>query len=210
MRLIKKGAEAELYLADFEEFFMDFGEDEKIIIKSRVPKKYRIKEIDNRLRNQRTIGEARIIHKVKKTGVKSPHIYEVNLDQYEILMEYIDGITMKEYLSNTQDVKICKRIGRLVGKIHNADIIHGDLTTSNMIKKDDEIYFIDFGLSKFSTSVEDQGVDLHLLRQALESAHYDMFEKGFENLINGYNRVTGNGEQLKKKVKEIESRGRYK
>ena len=210
MELIEKGAEAELYLTNFNDLYFDLDEEEKVIVKHRLPKSYRIKNIDDMLREKRTISEARIIHKVKESGVNSPHIYEVDLEEFKIIMEYIEGIRMKDYLNNTLDTEICKRIGRIVGKMHDFGVIHGDLTTSNMIKSEDEIYLIDFGLSRFSDSLEEKGVDLHLLRQAMESAHWQIYEKGFENILEGYRSVVGDLEDIKRKIEEIEGRGRYK
>ncbi len=210
MELIEKGAEAELYLTNFNDLYFDLDEEEKVIVKHRLPKSYRIKKIDDMLREKRTISEARIIHKVKESGVNSPHIYEVDLNEFKINMEYIEGIRMKDYLNDTLDTDICKRIGRIVGKMHDSGIIHGDLTTSNMIKSEDEIYLIDFGLSRFSNSLEEKGVDLHLLRQAMESAHWQIYEKGFENILEGYRSVVGDLEDIERKIDEIEGRGRYK
>ena len=210
MELIERGAEAELYLADFKELYYDLGSEEQVVVKHRLPKSYRISEIDEMLREKRTISEARIIHKVKDFGVKAPYIYEVDLNQFKINMEYINGIKMRDYLNNSSDTDICLEIGKSVGKMHKAGIIHGDLTTSNMIKFDDDIYFIDFGLSHFSNSLEDKGVDLHLLRQAMESAHYQIYEQGFNKILEGYHDITGNLDNIKNNITEIEGRGRYR
>ena len=93
--------------------------------------------------------------------------------------------------------------------MHNNNIIHGDLTTSNMILEN-EIYFIDFGLSFFSDKTEDKAVDLHLLRHALESKHHKIFEKSFKAVLNGYKSKCRKYNETIKRLEKVESRGRYK
>ena len=100
-----------------------------------------------------------------------------------------------------------KEIGRKVGILHQNEIIHGDLTTSNMILGS-EIYFIDFGLSFFSTKIEDMAVDLHLLKQALESKHYEIFEKCFSAVLSGYDHPKR--KEILTRFNTVEARGRNK
>ncbi|NJE77382.1 Kae1-associated kinase Bud32, partial [Thermococcus sp. ES12] len=185
-----------------------------LIIKHRISKRYRIKEIDQKLRKERTVREARILHRAKEFGVNVPYVYEVDLKDMKIVMEFIEGERLKEYLEKIpieERLKLCREIGRQIGKLHEAGIIHGDLTTSNMILREGKIYFIDFGLAEFDNTVEAQGVDLHLLKRAMESTHYKWFEKGFEAVLEGYGEVRGKekAQELKEKIEEIESRGRY-
>ncbi|WP_456449974.1 Kae1-associated kinase Bud32 [Palaeococcus sp. (in: euryarchaeotes)] len=213
MELIKQGAEARIYLASFKELYFPLG-TEKVIIKDRIPKKYRIKEIDEKLRRERTVREARILYKAKEFGVNVPHIYEVDLKDMRIVMEFIEGERLKELLDRVpmkERLELCKEIGRQLGKIHEAGIVHGDLTTSNMILKGGKIYFIDFGLADFDPTLEAQGVDLHLLKRAMESTHYKWFDKGFEAVLQGYAEIRGKEktDEVKEKIGEIESRGRY-
>lgn len=214
MKLIKQGAEAKIYLAAFEELYFPFNE-EKVIIKYRIPKRYRIKEIDEKLRKERTVREARILHRAKEFGVNTPYVYEVDLKDMKIIMEYIEGKRLKELLETIpieERLRICREIGRQIGKLHEAGIVHGDLTTSNMILRGGKIYFIDFGLAEFDSSLEAQGVDLHLLRRAMESTHYKWFEKGFEEVLKGYEEIRGpeKRKEVEAKLDEIESRGRYR
>jgi len=213
MKLIKQGAEAKIYLADFGELYFPFDE-ERVIIKHRIPKRYRIKEIDEKLRKERTVREARILHRAKQFGVNVPYVYEVDLKDMKIVMEYIAGERLKEYLEAVpieERLKFCREIGRQIGKLHEAGIVHGDLTTSNMILREGRIYFIDFGLAEFDSSLEAQGVDLHLLRRAMESTHYKWFERGFEEVLNGYEEIRGSEKrkEVAAKLDAIESRGRY-
>ena len=104
---------------------------------------------------------------------------------------------------------LSEEIGKKIGILHSNDIIHGDLTTSNMILEK-EIKFIDFGLSFFSNKVEDKAVDLHLLRQALESKHHDIWEKCFEAALKGYKQGYPAYKEVISRLEKVEARGRNK
>ena len=106
-------------------------------------------------------------------------------------------------------VNLVKEIGEKIAVLHNNHIIHGDLTTSNMIFNE-EVYFIDFGLSFFSHKIEDKAVDLHLLKQALESKHYKIWEKAFKTALETYKKNAENSDEILKRLEKVEKRGRYK
>ena len=207
MVLIKKGAEASLYLEKWH--------NRKVIMKRRLPKKYRIPELDNMIRSQRTTHEPQIIHKAKRAGVPTPTIFMVDVADANIVMEYVEGKQVKEVLDNVSKEKrlsLSKLIGKMIGRLHKNGIIHGDLTTSNMILSSyGKIVFVDFGLSERSVELEPKGVDLHLMKRALDSTHYKHAKECFKAVMEGYSDVVGN-EQVKKvsnKIREIEKRGRY-
>jgi len=205
--LIKKGAEASLYLETWH--------GRKAILKRRLVKKYRVPELDREIRIQRTKHEPSIIHKAKEAGVPTPIIYMVDMDSATIVMEFVEGKRLKEVLDNLPSEErreLCRDVGRLVGKLHKSGIIHGDLTTSNMIlTPEGRIVFIDFGLSEQSFELEDRGVDIHLMKRALLSTHFTHAEECFRSIINGYAEVMGEDEtkEVLCKVEEIEKRGRY-
>lgn len=213
------GAEAKIYEADFEEVFGVPLLKERVIVKHRIPKRYRIKEIDVKLRKERTVREARILHRAKEFGVNCPYVYEVDLRDMKLVMEYIEGgQRLKELLESVpmeKRLELCREVGRQIGKLHKAGIVHGDLTTSNMIFRNGKVYLIDFGLADFDSTLEARGgVDLHLLRRAMESTHYTWFERGgFEAVLEGYAEVLGEEarKEVEEKMREIESRGgRYR
>ncbi|MEA1993235.1 MAG: Kae1-associated kinase Bud32 [Euryarchaeota archaeon] len=214
MVIIARGAEAVLERTKFEDqYFPSRDLNIDIILKKRIKKGYRAEEIDSYLRQSRTVLEARLIHEAKKY-VRTPTIFEVDTDECYIVMEYIEGTRMKELLNRLERKKrrvICQKIGKIVGELHNHGIIHGDLTTSNMIYRAGEIYLIDFGLGEFSREIEQQGVDLHLLREALQSTHYDQFQEDFEMIMRGYGEIVGKEkkEKVLKRIEQIERRGRY-
>src|SRR3989338_1858668 len=197
-RIIGSGAEAIIYL-------------DKNVIKDRVKKSYRIKEIDEKLRKSRTKREAKIFDKLAAICFPAPRL--VKSDDKEILeMDFIDGDKVRDILEKSDYAALCGEIGRKIAVLHNNTIIHGDLTTSNMILEEDskQIYFIDFGLSFFSHKIEDMAVDLHLLKQALESKHYKVWEKCFKAALLGYNKKGKYYKEVIERLEKVEKRGRYK
>lgn len=203
--LLKKGAEASLYVSNWH--------GKAVVIKSRLTKRYRPKQLDQSIRNYRTIHEPQLMHEAKKAGVPTPTIYQVDVKNARIVMSYIKGKRVKEVLEKLplkEQLKLCFRIGQLIGRLHDSDIIHGDLTTSNMIQtKGGKIVLIDFGLSEKSIETEAKGVDLHLLKRALQSTHYKIAKICFDKVLEGYQSELGNRQEILRKINEIEKRGRY-
>ena len=197
-KIIARGAEAILIHQDGK------------LIKRRIPKGYRHPELDKKIRTRRTRSEAKILEKVSRI-INVPKILKVDEHKAEIDMEFIGGKKLSDWLDKfplKKQLKICYQLGEEIAELHDNDIIHGDLTTSNMILKDDKIFFIDFGLSFHSARIEDKAVDIHLLRQALESKHFKNWSDLFEAVIEGYKRV--GDESVLLQLKKVESRGRYK
>jgi len=204
MQVLKRGAEAILYFSEYE--------GQKVLVKERIKKSYRIEELDKKLRKMRTRKEARLLTESRKVGVPTPKIFMLNEKNFKILMEYVDGVRVKELLASSDKKtveKICFEIGRLIGKLHANNIIHGDLTTSNMIFKNGKIYFIDLGLGKFSSRLEDKGVDLNLLLEALKATHFKILNVCWNNIVKGYKKEYKDAEEVLRKVEEIEKRARY-
>ncbi|MEK6818560.1 MAG: KEOPS complex kinase/ATPase Bud32, partial [Nanoarchaeota archaeon] len=181
------------------------------LIKRRVKKGYRISEIDEKLRKGRTKREVNLLERANNV-IPSPKVKKVNDREKEIVMEFISGKKLSEDLGKLKNYKeVCEKIGENIAKMHDAEIIHGDLTTSNMIysDKEDKVYFIDFGLGFVSSKIEDKAVDLHLIKQALEAKHHENFEGYFKGILKGYELSKNYGEVLKR-LEKVEKRGRYK
>jgi len=193
-KIIQQGAEAIISL-----------DNKNQILKNRIKKSYRLPELDINLRKKRTKSEAKIIKKLKDI-IPVPKIISTDINQ--ITMQYVNGKKLSEDLESLDYKKICRQIGEILTKLHNQDIIHGDLTTSNMIWKNNKIYLIDFGLGFYSHKIEDKAVDLHLLKQALEAKHFKIADKCFNIIIKNYN--PENNVLIAERIKVIESRGRYK
>lgn len=205
-RLIYKGAEAEIYLENWH--------GQMVIRKSRVPKPYRIAELDEAIRRSRTSHEAAMMQEVRKLGVPVPIIQHIDQDSWTLIMEYIRGPTLKEELIRLpmQDRKSrCNALGEMLGLMHQGGIVHGDLTISNVLSEDGKLFMIDFGLGGFSSEVEDKGVDLVLLNRGIKSTHYAFHIPLFKAFLDGYRTVVGKrrGIETLRKMREIERRGRY-
>jgi len=205
--LIKKGAEASLYIEKW------YGK--RVVHKKRCPKKYRIPELDRKIQTQRTKHESQFMHKAKESGVPTPFIYLIDLHEDTIVMEFVEGDQVKQVINSLDSEKryeLCKHIGNLIGKLHSVGLVHGDITTSNMIlTPHGRVVFIDFGLSEQTMELEARGVDLHLMRRALTSTHYGIAEECFKATIEGYKEIMGikTTEEVLNKIDEIEKRGRY-
>jgi TP53 regulating kinase-like protein len=200
MKIIKRGAEAILYL------------DNESIVKERIRKNYRLTEIDSKLRENRTRSEAKLLSEARRCGVNTPKIVSVDQENSKILMEYIDGERLKEFLNETNDAirqKTAEDIGKSVGLLHKHGIVHGDLTTSNMILKNDKIYFIDFGLGEFTKRIESLAVDLSVLKEAFKSTHFKHLNLLWNSFIKGYKQTNDNFNKVLETLDDIEKRGRY-
>lgn len=204
-KIIAQGAEAVLKKNSF-------------LTKERIKKGYRIDELDLKLRKRRTKLEANLLREASRVGVFAPHV----LDQtdFSIEMEFVDGIRVKEALAKNNCKAIAEKIGSAIATLHSYNIIHGDLTTSNMILKhinkaderseSKQLFLIDFGLGFFSHKIEDQAVDLYLLREALESTHFDIMEETWLAVLKSYRKGYKDSDKVIKTLSSIEKRGRYR
>lgn len=201
--LLKRGAEAEIWRTTF------LGRP--AVAKARVPKAYRLPALDEEVRRARLRAEVRLMAEARARGVPVPILYDIDLEENRIVMEYIEGPTVKEILDagGPRALRVARDLGRLVGRLHAGGIVHGDLTTSNMIWRDRRIVMIDFSLGAKDDSAEGRGVDLHLLREALTSAHAKA-SSYYREALRGYRAALGSAARAAiAKVKDIEDRGRY-
>lgn len=205
-KLIYKGAEAEIYLQDWH--------GELAIRKSRMPKPYRVPELDESIRRTRTAHEASMMQEVRKLGVPVPTIQHIDPESTTIIMDYVPGPTLKEELyklSMSKRRERCNSLGKILGLMHEGGIVHGDMTISNVLSEDGNLYMIDFGLGDFSRELEDKGVDLLLLHRAMKSTHYSFHSILFNAFLKGYGRAVGEkrAKEVLLKMREVEKRGRY-
>jgi len=170
--------------------------------KRRCSKRYREKALDKRLIAERTRAEARLVALARRHGVPTPVIKDVTADT--IVMERIHGIDLKYALTPASVTEA----GRMVGRMHNAGIIHGDLTTSNMILRARQCAVIDFGLASVSNELEARGVDVHVFFQTLKSTRADHLELR-EAFVEGYASEFSGAAEVLAREQEIERRGRY-
>lgn len=209
MEIYKQGAESKIYSSLYS--------DQKSIVKERFSKQYRNKLLDQTLRKERTKAEAKAILKCKQGGVATPVLYSLDLINYKIIMENINGKTISEYLismknydqDNAKLIKVLMDIGAIIGKMHSLGVFHGDLTTSNiLIKEDDTLVLIDFGLSHFNPSNEDKAVDLYVLERAFISTH-SYLSNLFPTILDGYkNAYESNVQAVLNQFQSVRARGR--
>jgi Kae1-associated kinase Bud32 len=201
-KLIQQGAEAKIFL----------NEKENLIVKERVSKSYRLPALDNKLTKQRTKAETKLLTKANSI-INSPLPIK-SKESNIIIMPYIKGEKLSTSLNNfslEKQKQIMIKIGESIARLHKEDIIHGDLTTSNMILKDNEIFFIDFGLGYVSRKVEDKAVDIHLLKQALEAKHFQHWKELFQEFQKAYSKnYPEQSKQIFDRITAVEKRGRYR
>lgn len=201
MRLIQQGAEAKIFL----------DEKNNKIIKDRISKSYRIPEIDKKIIKQRTKAETKLLEKASK--IISSSSPEKSKEENKIIMNYIKGEKLSDSLNTfsfDKQKNILNKIGESISKLHQSDVIHGDLTTSNMILKDNQIFLIDFGLGYISKKVEDKAVDIHLLKQALEAKHFKHWKELFEEFKKSYSKNNPESKKIFERMIAVERRGRYR
>jgi len=208
VKLLYRGAEADVYRGEWC--------GEPAVFKVRKPLQYRLPELDNQIRSQRTVHEALIIHQCKLAGVSAPHLYYLSPPEALLVMEFVEGERLKTLLLEAGLTKerveaLGEEFGRSIARLHSAGIMHGDLTTSNVIVNGDALSLIDFGLTVHSQRLEDQAVDLRLVKETLTGAHHAVSKPFMQALLSGYSSVLGKerADAATKKLAEIERRGRY-
>lgn len=179
---------------------------ENRVLKRRKSKEYRHKELDQKIRIERTETELNLIEEANRYNVSVPKAERIH--DFAIEIEKIEGNPVKEVLDQEQE--LMRQYGKNIGLLHSSDIIHGDLTTSNaVLDPEGKLYIIDFGLAFRSERIEDKAVDIHLLKQVLRSSHPEVSEKAWKKFLNGYKNYEDYDSVLKR-LEEVEKRGRYK
>lgn len=159
----------------------------------------------------------------RKAGIPAPVVYFVDYTSHCIFLEEIIGSsTVRDHIMSAQQSDSCKelelerlaeRMGHILAKMHDEDVIHGDLTTSNMLLRcslengESDLVLIDFGLSYISALPEDKGVDLYVLEKAFLSTHPNT-ETLFEKLLKSYTAASKKSSAVIKKLDEVRLRGR--
>lgn len=202
MKILKQGAEAIIYEDEFD--------GQRVLVKERVKKRYRIPQIDDKLRKTRTKQEIKLMRESRGIGILTPRVISSDDNSAKILMEKIDGTLMKDFLNSSKIfAKISFKLGEEIGKMHSVGIIHGDLTTSNMILSDGKIFFIDFGLGYFSKRIEDMATDLNVMIESLQATHNKIAGSFWKNFIQGYKSINNQSDKVFSQLEKLKKRGRY-
>jgi len=209
LAFLKQGAEARVYKTTFM--------GRACIVKERFPKKYRHPQLDAKLTKQRLNQETRQINKCKLVGIPTPNIYHVDVPAGRIYLEFLEGTTLREFIiakgvAASECMAIMKEIGVMLATIHSKDMVHGDLTTSNLMVREgtSQVVLIDFGLSVNTRNPEDKAVDLYVLERAFASTH-PRSEPLFAAIMESYaasGRDQPQAQAVLKKLEEVRARGR--
>lgn len=205
-RLLYKGAEADVYLGRWC--------GRKAVFKRRKVMAYRLPSLDQAIRAQRTAKEAEMMHRSKGAGVESPVLYFVDPLHSTLVMEFVEGPRMKDLLSGapaSEAEPLFEELGRDAALLHEAGIMHGDLTTSNVVVRRGSLVFLDFGLSASTYRLEDRAVDLRLIKETITGAHPEVAVPAMRALLVGYGSESGEARlrDVTRQLRDIERRGRY-
>lgn len=207
--LVKQGAEARIFQSNFV--------GRKSIVKERFSKKYRHPSLDTKLTLKRLNAEARCMTKARRLGVCTPVLYSVDPMLHTLTFEYVEGPSVKDIFLDfglhggveEQMDDIAMQIGHAIGKLHDGGLIHGDLTTSNMLIRSgtNQLVVIDFGLSFTSTLPEDKAVDLYVLERALLSMHSSCGNV-MDRILVAYRKSSKQWSATQNKLAQVRQRGR--
>ncbi|KAL6968286.1 non-specific serine,threonine protein kinase [Sarracenia purpurea var. burkii] len=207
--LLKQGAEAKVFQSTFV--------GRRCIIKERFSKKYRHPSLDSKLTLKRLNAEARCMTKARRLGVCTPVLYAVDPVLHTLTFEFVEGPSVKDIFldfgssgvveERMDDIAV--QIGDAIGKLHDGGLIHGDLTTSNMLIRvnTNQLVLIDFGLSFTSTLPEDKAVDLYVLERALLSMHSSCGNV-MDRILAAYKKSSKQWSSTLNKLAQVRQRGR--
>ncbi|NXJ63072.1 PRPK protein, partial [Rostratula benghalensis] len=212
LQLLRQGAEACVYRGVF------LGR--ATVAKLRIPKRYRHPALEERLSRRRMAQEARSLLRCRRAGISAPVVYFVDYVTNSIYLEdIVDSVTVQDHIDSVQQSgndtdslpTLAEKMGELLARMHDEDLIHGDLTTTNILLRPPleklDLVLIDFGLSFVSGLPEDKGVDLYVLEKAFLSAHPDT-EAIFKTLLKAYAAASKKSGPVIKKLDEVRLRGR--
>lgn len=226
LTVVSQGAEALVFKTDKHPYTdsPSLANRTHYIVKYRPPKPYRHPKIDASLTKNRTIGEVKFMAKLARVGLSAPAVILADFPNGIIWMEYVGNELANGEVSSfknhlwyleknasheecvDESVKeICSKVGALIGRLHMNDMIHGDLTSSNIILQDNDAVLIDFGLSSYSGLPEDKAVDLYVLERAILSTHSAFSDYYTAWLLEGYenaHKLKEFGKQGPKKLAE--------
>lgn len=228
--LVTQGAEGRLYQTSYLDRAVPCA------LKYRPPKPWRHPTLDARLTRHRILSEARILARCRREGVRVPAVYALDEAAGWLMLEWIPGLPVRARInealgartaagtpgaSTVQDNaalrSLMTRIGAAIGGMHRVGVVHGDLTTSNMMLRpagedgagplDGEIVIIDLGLASGSTLPEDRAVDLYVLERAFASTH-PRAECIFADVLEAYKASFAQAPAVLKRLEDVRMRGR--
>lgn len=214
-----QGAESLLYHTTF------LTPTTECALKVRPSKPWRHEILDKRLTKQRILAESRVLVKCSQSTASPavPAVLGMDWEKGWLALEWIEGRTVKAAIRE-RDISLgdeglkemMMRVGEAVAKLHSIGVVHGDLTTSNLMLRgnsegmEGEIVVIDFGLAGQSVQEEERAVDLYVLERAFGSTH-PREEGFFEVVLEGYVKGSGKwGKGVMRRLEDVRMRGRKK
>lgn len=232
--LLTQGAEALVYRTSY------LTPTTPCALKYRPSKAYRHPTLDKRLTRARILAEARVLVRCKKEGVSVPGVLGLDWERGWVALEWVGGATVRRCLDwfyhgqgNKEGAEgereeelagLMSRVGRAVGRLHEVGVVHGDLTTSNLMLRprrgdgeeekgikdlQGDIVLIDFGLAMTSVQEEDKAVDLYVLERAFGSTHPEA-EDAFKDVLKAYGESYKGAKVVLKRLEDVRMRGRKK
>jgi len=185
---------------------VDIGET---VRKQRTPRAYRHPDLDERLRRERTTGEARLFNRARRAGVPTPLVRDVDLEATELALQRVGDAELRAAVTTDR----VRQVATYLARLHDAGIVHGDPTTRNVrvwtdpAHGDPGVALVDFGLGYHSDHPEDHAMDLQVLRGSLRGTEADA-DTLVTAVAEAY-RAAGDPAVLDR-LAEIEQRGRYR
>jgi Kae1-associated kinase Bud32 len=208
-RPVSRGAEASIHIVEWLGL--------PALRKERETKSYRPKNLDERLKRERTRNEVRLLTEARRLGVRTPIIYDVDLPHHRLILEQLPGPTLKELLDASGDdpgpvAGPIRSLGKAIGRLHAGGISHGDLTSSNILYPEGANAapaLLDLSMGSRNAGVEERGIDLHLVEEDLKALH-PKGEALFRAFLEGYAEGNPGGQvEVRKRAREIRGRVRY-
>jgi Kae1-associated kinase Bud32 len=177
------GAEAEVWLGSWM--------GQSAIRKQRRNRSWRHPDLDDRLGRRRMIAEARLLVRLYRNGLNVPLLFDCDVVDQQLVMSHIQGRPLIEILNDASIadndvIDILKNAGQTIRMLHRQAIVHGDLSTNNIIiTPENEAVLIDFGLARIEYETELFGIDLHVLFEILGASHPHR-KDAIDAIIKGY------------------------
>ena len=208
-RPVSRGAEASLHAVEWLGL--------PALRKERETKAYRPKNLDERLKRERTRNEVRLLTEARRLGVRTPIVYDVDLPHHRLILEQLPGPTLKDLLDAAKEdvdpvAPAVRALGRAIGRLHAGGVSHGDLTSSNILFPEGPAgppALLDLSMGSRNAGVEERGIDLHLVEEDLKALH-PQGDALFRAFLEGYAEGNPEGQtEVRKRAREIRGRVRY-
>lgn len=182
------------------------------VIKTRSAKGYRLPQLDAAIARGRMRNEARLLRRAREAGIGAPAVLDADPESRALTLEYLGAEPLRatyDALPPRERRAAAAMAGEAIGRLHGAGVIHGDLTTSNMIIREGRLHLLDFSLGHVSDTLEDRAVDLKAFKDSFVATHL-AHAGDFKTVLAAYERALGKGgKAVPAQIRKIERRRRY-